>query len=34
MSAGATGLVTNDSAVKRVKGIEVLILDDVVAARG
>ncbi len=33
MAAGATGLVSNDSAFKRVKGIEVLILDDVVAAR-
>lgn len=33
MAAGATGLVSNDTAFKRVKGIEVLILDEVVPAR-
>jgi predicted nucleic acid-binding protein len=33
MIAGATGFITNDPALKRIKDLEILILDDVVPAR-
>jgi predicted nucleic acid-binding protein len=31
--AGATGFVSNDPALKRIKDLEILLLDDVVPAR-
>jgi predicted nucleic acid-binding protein len=33
VAAGATGFVTNDPAFRRVEGLEVLILDDVIQLR-
>lgn len=34
ITAGAGGFITNDSALKRVRDLDVLILDEVIPARG